>query len=100
MEKAAGVESGGRRDETLFGSGLDGVAALPVSGPGGSDRQAHLLAQGAGDEAPDRMRVPAGCLHDLLQAGPTRPLQQIEDLPGLAALTRNVALGRRFGLRF
>jgi hypothetical protein len=68
-KKAAGVESGGGRERAMFTSGFDRVAAFPVSGPGGNNVQAHLLAQRARDEAPDRMRLPGGCLHDLVQGG-------------------------------
>jgi hypothetical protein len=44
-QKAAGVEWGGRREEALFGSSFDVVAALPVLGPSGNNFQARLLAQ-------------------------------------------------------
>ncbi len=44
-KKAAGLESGGREEEDLFGSGFDGVAAFPILSFGGYNRQVHLLAQ-------------------------------------------------------
>ena len=68
--KAAGVESGSSREETSFASVPQGVAAFPIFGFGGNDFQAHLPAQRARDEAPHRMRLPFGDLHDLVQVAP------------------------------
>src|ERR1700677_3189068 len=42
--KAAGVESGGRRDGAEFRSAFDGIAALSVLALGGYDGQVQLLA--------------------------------------------------------
>src|ERR1017187_10227530 len=64
----------------------DRVPALPVLGLGGPDRQPHLLAQDAGQEPADRVRLPAGGFHKFLPGGAARALQQVEDLGGLAAL--------------
>src|SRR5882724_3907286 len=93
-EKAAGVESGGRREDPSFGSDSNRVATVPIGGLGGNHFQAHLLADGAREEAPDRMGLPVSCRHDFFQGGPAGLVQQIENLPGLAALTRAVGFVR------
>ena len=95
MKKAAGIESGGGKKTTLLGSGLDRVAALPVAGPDGNNRKLHLPAQSSRKEAAHRMRLPSGCLHDLVQAGPARALDQAEDRLGLARCAQ-AFLPRRF----
>ena len=41
------------------------IAALPILDLGGRDRQAHLLAQDAGDKSPDRVSLPAGGFHEI-----------------------------------
>jgi hypothetical protein len=83
------------------GSGFDQVVALPVLALGGHDRQLHLLANSSRDEPPDRMRLPTTRLLQLLGRCPARPLEQIEDLGGLAAATGaggfRRALGRFLG---
>ena len=93
-KKAAGIESGGKKTN-WFGSGLDRVAALPVAGPDGNNRKLHLPAQSSRKEAAHRMRLPSGCLHDLVQAGPARALDQAEDRLGLARCAQ-AFLPRRF----
>src|ERR1039458_7230052 len=64
----------------------DRVPALPVLGLGGGDRQPHLLAQGAGQEPSDRVRLPSGGFPEFLARGAARAFQQVEDLGGFAAL--------------
>lgn len=68
-------------------SGFDGVAVLPVLGFGRSDLEAHLLAHGPRQEAADRMWLPVGRFHELLQRGPVRTPEQPEDLSSFAPLT-------------
>ena len=46
-----------------FGAGADPVDAL-FAGLLGDERQAELVAHYPGREAPDRVGLPAGCLHD------------------------------------
>src|ERR1017187_7265543 len=80
----------------------DRVPALPALGLGGRDRQPHLLAQDAGQEPSDRMRLPAGGFHEFLPGGASGAFQQVEDLGGFAALTSagcllRGGLGRRGG---
>src|ERR1017187_2499018 len=62
----------------------DRVPALPALGLGGRDRQPHLLAQDAGQEPSDRMRLPAGGFHEFLPGGASGAFQQVEDLGGFA----------------
>src|ERR1039457_5373922 len=64
----------------------DRVAALIVLRLGGSDREPHLLAQDAGQEPADRVRLPAGGFHEFLPRGASRAFQQVEDLGGFGAL--------------
>jgi len=73
-------------------SGFQGVDPLAVLALGGRDRQPHLFPQRAGDEAAQRMRLPAGGLEQLFRARSAGPPQQVEDLGGLAA-----ASGTRLG---
>src|ERR1700680_3025061 len=68
-------------------SGFDGVAALPVLAFSGRDSQPHFLTQRSADKAPQRMRLPAGRLEQFLDSSAARPLQQVEDQGGFAALT-------------
>src|ERR1035437_1806749 len=72
----------------------DGVPALPVRALGGRDRQLQLLADGSGEEAPERMRLPAGGLHQFLQGGAVGAFEQVQDLGGLAALADTFSFGR------
>src|ERR1035441_8125291 len=72
----------------------EGVAALPVLALGGRDRQPQLLADGSGEEAPERMRLPAGGLHQFLQGGAVGAFEQVQDLGGLAALADTLSFGR------
>src|ERR1019366_6805803 len=69
----------------------------PVLGLGGRDRQPHLLAQGAGQEPADRVRLPVGGFHEFLQGGAARKPQQFEDFGGLAALAGAGCLLGRLG---
>src|ERR1700674_391887 len=48
--KAAGVESGGKREAAWFGSGFYRVGALAILTFGGGDLQTHLLAHGTREE--------------------------------------------------
>src|ERR1039457_7174436 len=79
----------------------DRVAALFVLCLGGSDREPHLLAQDAGQEPADRVRLPAGGFPEFLQGGAARALQQVEALGGLAALAgaRCLLIIKRLGRR-
>jgi len=96
-KKAAGVESGGRMEVPSIGSDFDRVAALPVTGLGGNNRQTQFLADSAGEKAPYRMCLPVSRLHDFLQASSPWPVQQSEDFLGFAAPTRTLGFGRLFG---
>src|SRR5688572_27157001 len=80
---AAGRESGG---SILNSSSFERVDAISIAALCGDDGEVHLLAERTRDEAPDRMRLPVGCLHDLLEAGSIRSLDQAKDKVRLAAL--------------
>ena len=67
-------------------SGFDGVATLAVLLLGGPHRQPHLLADGARQKPAHGMRLPAGQFHQLFCCYAPGPLEQVEDLVGLAAL--------------
>jgi hypothetical protein len=56
-EKPPRRNPGGQKEPNRWASAFDRVAALPVLGLGGRDRQPHLLAQGAGQEYTERCRV-------------------------------------------
>src|SRR5207248_1984522 len=75
-----------RRNTFWRGSGFQRVVALAVLALGGCDRQSHLLADGARQKPAYRMRLPAYRFHQLLGRDSARPLQQFEDLGGLAAI--------------
>src|SRR6266849_2779096 len=62
------------------------VDALAVVGFAGLDAQPHFLAQRAGQETADRMRLPAGGFHKAFQRHAAGLLQQREHLGRLAAL--------------
>ena len=75
-----------RRKRKGGNSGFDGVGALPVLALGGCDGQAHLLADSPRQEPADGMRLPAGGFHQFLGCCAAGPLQQVQDLGGLAAV--------------
>jgi hypothetical protein len=56
----------------LFG---EAVTALAVGAFGGLNRSPHLLPERAAQEAADRMRLPAGRLHQFLQCYASGPFQ-------------------------
>src|SRR5262249_46973117 len=74
------------------GSALERVGALTGLARGGFDGQAELLAQGSADEAADAVSLPSGGSHDGLEGGAARPVQQFENLGGLATLARRGGL--------
>ena len=78
-------------------SGPNRIGALRIFAFGRHDRQSHLLAHGPGQEAADRMSLPARGLHQLRKGGAVRPFQQIEDLGGLASVPRRTLLLGGFG---
>ncbi len=47
------------------------IAMLSSLVPAGLDLQAHLLAEGSADEAPDAMVLPASCLGDVARVAPS-----------------------------
>src|ERR1035437_3434006 len=85
-EGPPGRSPGGEKEPNRWALAFDRVAALRVVGLGRRDRQAHLLAQGAGKKPTNRVCLPARGFHEFLQGGASRTLQQVEDLGRLAAL--------------
>ena len=79
----------------LMPSALDRVGTLSVLAFGRLDRQTHLLAKRAADEAPNAVGLPFGRGHQFLEGGSARALEQFEDLRGLASR----AGGRLFRFR-
>jgi hypothetical protein len=69
---------------------VDPVGSLAALGLEGFDSVASFFHR-AGHEAADRVFLPSHLVHDLDQRGPVLPLQQRDDLGGLAALTRTSA---------
>ena len=76
-------------------SAFDGVATSAVVSLGRGDVEAHLLAQDPGQEAADRVGLPAGGFHEFLPAGSARPSQQVENLGGFTALSGSGGLFAR-----
>src|SRR5579859_5964089 len=79
-EKPPRRSPGGQKEPNRWASAFDRVAALPALGLGGLNCQAHILAQGAGQEPTDRVRLPAGGFREFLQSGAAGALHQVEDL--------------------
>jgi hypothetical protein len=75
-----------RGGRTAGGSGLDGVSALAAITLGRRNGQSHLLPDRPRQEPTNRMRQPARGLHEFLRGDPAGPLEQIQDLGGLAAI--------------
>ena len=92
-----GSRPAARGEREGCGLGFDGVAALPVLALGGRHRQAHLLAYRPRQESAHGMRLPAGSLHQLLGGDAAGPLQQFQNLVGLAALAGAFGFLRAFG---
>src|ERR1035438_5063366 len=95
-KKAAEVRNpGGAWRTNRCRSALDGVAAFPVVALGGGHGQPHLLPDRPGQESAHRMRLPSGSFLEFFGSGAAGPLQQVEDLGGLAALPEALGLRRR-----
>src|ERR1035437_1266158 len=86
-EKPPRRNLGGQKEPNRWASDFDRVAALFAFGLGGRDREAYLLAQGAGHKPTDRVRLPAGGFHEFLPGGAAGAPQQVENLGDLAALS-------------
>ena len=78
-------------------SGPNRIGALRIFAFGRRDRQTQLLSHGPGQEAADRMCLPASGLHQFRKSGAVRPFQQIEDLGSLASVPRRTILFGSFG---
>jgi hypothetical protein len=60
-------------------SDFDRIGVLAVLPPDGLDSQSHLLADGAGEEATDRVRLPAANLLQFLRGSTAGSFQKIDD---------------------
>src|SRR5260370_376633 len=90
-ENTGGVKRAG--DLAGLVSGLDRVSSLSVLVLGGGDGQSEFLAYRAGQEAANRVRQPAGGLHQVLGSGAAGPFQQVQDLGSFAAVAGNLRFG-------
>src|SRR5277367_2728700 len=72
----------GRRKVMLA---ADRIPAFVVFALGGCYGQPHLLADGTRQEAPNRMRLPAGSFHQFLACYATGSFKQFQNLVSLAA---------------
>src|SRR6266478_3371063 len=63
------------------------IGPLTACGLEGLDLAAPLLAQGAGDEAANAVRLPAGCAHQVGQCGAGGAFQQGHNLGLLGVLS-------------
>ena len=85
-EKPPRRNPGGQCKRLRLYSALYRIAALAVLALGGRDGQAHLLADGAGKEPAQGMRLPVGRLEQLLCSRAARPLQYAERRPQVSTL--------------
>jgi len=85
------------RGERASDSAFDGVSSLAILALGGDDGQAHLLRDRPGQKAANRMRLPAGSLHQLLGRCAVRAFQPLQDFGSLAAISRTLAFYRALG---
>jgi hypothetical protein len=91
-EKPLGRNPAARANGGISGLCFHGVGAFPILAVSGCDGQAHLLADRTGKEASDGMGLPTGGFHQFFAGGASRPLQQIQDLRGLAPVSGGTAL--------
>ena len=76
---------GGSIERKRRESTLDRVGPPPVFGLRGNHGQPHLLAERAGNESANRMRLPASRGHQFLEGDAVRAFHQIQNRGGLAA---------------
>jgi len=86
-----------RMNEISGVSGFYRVAPLAVLGLGGRECQPHFLPNHAGQEPAHRMRLPAACFLQIFGGGAARPLEQVENLSGFAAISGTGSLRSAFG---
>jgi hypothetical protein len=77
-------------ERAISGSCFQGVDPLAVLTLGGREGQSHFLADCAGQESAQGMRLPAGRFEQFRGAGSAGALQQVEDLSGFAAAPHRV----------
>src|SRR5258708_11258172 len=85
-ESRRGRSLSGASESISGDSGLQRVVALSVLAPHRRDGEAHLLPQRAGQEATNRVGLPAGGFHDFFKGGSVRPFQQVQNFGCLAPL--------------
>src|SRR2546423_1511552 len=83
-----GANPAARKGRQKGRSGFDGIGTLSVFALGGYNRQPQLLPDGPGQEAADRMCLPACGFHEFGQGGPVLALKQGQDLGLLATVAR------------
>ena len=90
-ESRAGVWE---QSEWVLGDRVEARAVLPL---GRRNFDSHLLAQGAGQEPPDRMRLPSGGFHKFLTRCSSLALEQGEHGCRLAAVAHALRVLGHFG---
>ena len=98
--KQAGTVVSGVARRRTDDSARDRIDPLFALGFGGGDNKAQLLRDGPGQEAPNRMRLPAGNFDQFLGGCALRTLEQIENLRRLATVTGGAGLLGAFGRIF
>src|SRR5262245_31049064 len=95
-EKPPRRNPGGVRETNSRVLDFDRVAAFSIPIFGGRNCESHLLTDRARKKPAHAVRLPAGCLHQLLQSRTAGPFEQIQNLFGLGALADSFSL-RRLG---
>jgi hypothetical protein len=96
-ETPPGRNPAARTEPSCGGSGFDGVGTFAVLTLGRCDGQAHFLANRTGQEPADGMRLPTGGFHQFLGCDSAWPLEQFQNLVGLAAFAGSFGFLSAFG---
>jgi hypothetical protein len=95
--KNAAGNPAANKDRDEMTSALNGIGTLSILPFSGDHGEAHLLADGPGEETANRMRLLARGADQLLRRDSARPFQQVQDLGRLAAFAGTLRF--RGGLR-
>ena len=92
-EKPPRENRGGRKEQILWASPFQGIAAFSVV-ERGCHLEAQLPSEDPGNETSHRVSLPAGGLPEIGPGGARGPLQQVDDLSRFATLASFRLLGR------